>query len=188
MLVAVIDYGAGNLASLKYALERCGVVNINITSDPKVIRKADRVIFPGVGHAAFAMQKLKQKNLDEIILSLKQPVLGICLGMQLMCAYSEEGEVDGLGIFKAKVRRFGSGLKVPHMGWNTVKSATELGSDNYFYFVHSYYVESCPQTIAVCHYGTTFSAVLRHDNFTGCQFHPEKSGEAGEQFLKHFLS
>lgn len=188
MMVAVIDYGAGNLTSLKYALERCGVVNLNITSDPDVILNADRVIFPGVGHAAFAMQKLKQKSLDILIPTLKQPVLGICLGMQLMCAYSEEGEVDGLGIFEAKVRRFGSGLKVPHMGWNTVKSATELGSDNYFYFVHSYYVEPCPQTLAVCHYGTTFSAVLRHDNFTGCQFHPEKSGYVGEQFLKQFLS
>lgn len=188
MRVAVIDYGAGNLTSLKYALQRCGVSNVQITSDRGVIRAADRVIFPGVGHAAFAMQSLKAMKLDQLIPELKQPVLGICLGMQLMCSYSEEGEVQGLGIFDAGVRRFGLGLKVPHMGWNIANFSNELFEDNYFYFVHSYFVELCPQTVATTDYGTTFSAVLRHDNFTGCQFHPEKSGKAGEHFLKQFLS
>ncbi|HMM12516.1 MAG TPA: imidazole glycerol phosphate synthase subunit HisH [Bacteroidales bacterium] len=185
--VAVIDYGAGNLTSLRYALQRCGASEVLITKDKHIINSADRVIFPGVGHARFAMDKLQQTGLSELIPRLEQPVLGICLGMQLMCRHSEEGDVIGLGIFDAEVKRFNHGLKVPHMGWNIVQYDGHPQKNQYYYFVHSYYAADSDDTLARSEYGLSFSAVLAHHNFLGCQFHPEKSGESGEQFLKSFL-
>ncbi|MBK9290924.1 MAG: imidazole glycerol phosphate synthase subunit HisH [Bacteroidetes bacterium] len=187
--VAIIDYGAGNLTSLRYALHRCGISDVVVTSKEKLIRSADRIIFPGVGHARYAMDRLTETGLHKVIPELDQPVLGICLGMQLMCRYSEEGQVEGLGIFSAEVKRFGQPLKVPHMGWNLVKyTENQTYIPEYYYFVHGYYAEVCRETVATCDYGHLFSAVLGRDNFLGCQFHPEKSGPAGEFFLKRFLS
>lgn len=189
MTVAIIDYGAGNLTSLRYAIQRCGVDNVWVTAESDVIRAAERVIFPGVGHAKYAMEQLKLTGLHTLIPRLVQPVLGICLGMQLMCLSSQEGEVEGLGIFGAKVRRFEGSIKVPHMGWNTVYGNVRHPEINdYYYFVHSYYADLCDDTMAFCDYGLRFSAMLAKGNFIGCQFHPEKSGAAGEHFLKKFLS
>lgn len=189
MTVAIIDYGAGNLTSLRYAIQRCGVADVRVTAESDVISAADRVIFPGVGHAKYAMEQLIQTGLHTLIPGLVQPVLGICLGMQLMCLNSQEGGVEGLGIFSAKVKRFEGSIKVPHMGWNTVYS-NDLHPEinDYYYFVHSYYADLCVNTMAFCDYGLKFSAVLEKNNFIGCQFHPEKSGTAGEYFLKKFLS
>lgn len=192
METIIIDYGAGNVFSVATALERLGVRSV-LTSDPDVIRRAERVIFPGVGQAGQAMERLVRTGLDEVIPRLTMPVLGICLGMQLMCARSEEGQTEGLGIFPLDVKKFGDGVKVPHMGWNNL---TELKGPLFkglgeeaprMYFVHSYYVPVSGFSAAVCDYGFAFSAALEKDNFFGCQFHPEKSSAMGQAVLKNFL-
>ncbi len=192
METIIIDYGAGNVFSVATALERFGVRSV-LTSDPDVIRRAERVIFPGVGQAGQAMERLVRTGLDEVIPRLTVPVLGICLGMQLMCARSEEGQTEGLGIFPLDVKKFGDGVKVPHMGWNNL---TELKGPLFkglgeeaprMYFVHSYYVPVSGFSAAVCDYGFAFSAALEKDNFFGCQFHPEKSSAMGQAVLKNFL-
>ena len=192
METIIIDYGAGNVFSVATALERFGVRSV-LTSDPDVIRRAERVIFPGVGQAGQAMERLVRTGLDEVIPRLTVPVLGICLGMQLMCARSEEGQTEGLGIFPLDVKKIGGGVKVPHMGWNNL---TELKGPLFkglgeeaprMYFVHSYYVPVSGFSAAVCDYGFAFSAALEKDNFFGCQFHPEKSSAMGQAVLKNFL-
>ena len=190
--IVIIDYGAGNIQSLKFALERLGF-DAKTSSDANEINQADKVIFPGVGHAESAMQKLKESGLDPIIPKLKQPVLGICLGMQLMCRATEEGPTKGLGIFDVEVKRFETQLKVPHMGWNTIFETQSqlfenLPKDSFMYFVHSYYVPSNAFSIAETNYDFNFCSALQKDNFYGVQFHPEKSGKWGEQILKNFLT
>ena len=184
--------------SVDFALQRLGI-EANVTADPDEIRSADRVIFPGVGEASTTMAYLRLNKLDHLITDLKQPVLGICLGLQLMCAHSEEGDVECLGIFPESVKKFvpgaGAGykIKVPHMGWNSI---TDLRSNlfdpslenQYFYFVHSYYADSGVNTAAFCSYIVPFSAALQKDNFYATQFHPEKSGKAGERILENFLN
>lgn len=198
MKIAIIKYNAGNIMSVDFALQRLGV-KANITADPDEIRNADRVIFPGVGEASTTMSFLRDKKMDRLIRDLKQPVLGICLGLQLMCSYSEEGDVECLGIFPEKVKKFipakgmGTKIKVPHMGWNSItglrsKLFDEKLENQYFYFVHSYYAETGPDTAATCQYLETFSAALQRDNFYATQFHPEKSGKAGERVLENFLN
>ena len=194
MKVVIIKYNAGNIFSVYCALKRVGVDAI-ITDDKDIIRSADKVIFPGVGEAASTMKYLKEQGLDEVIKNLKQPVLGICIGMQLMCSHSEEGNVDCLGIFDAKVKRFVPQChadKVPHMGWNSItninNSVFNCNINNEFvYFVHSYYVPLCNETVGCCDYIQPFSAVLKKDNFYATQFHIEKSGSVGEMILKGFL-
>ena len=192
METVIIDYGAGNVFSVATALERLGVRSA-LTSDPDVIRRAERVIFPGVGQAGQAMERLVRTGLDEVIPRLTVPVLGICLGMQLMCARSEEGQTEGLGIFPLDVKKIGGGVKVPHMGWHNL---TELKGPLFkglgeeaprMYFAHSYYVPVSGFSAAVCDYGFAFSAALEKDNFFGCQFHPEKSSAMGQAVLKNFL-
>lgn len=194
-MVAIIKYNAGNIQSVLYALNRLGVDAI-VTDDHAEIRSADKVIFPGVGHAASAMESLKQNELDSVIKSLTQPVLGICVGMQLLCKSSEEGEIQCLGIVDLKVKRFvaaGSGhFKIPHMGWNTISNFssplfTNVLPGAYVYYVHSYYAEVGEDTIAETNYIHPFSAVVQHNNFYGVQFHTEKSAATGEQILKNFL-
>lgn len=194
MEVAIIKYNAGNIYSVDYALKRLGVHPV-ITADAEQIRRADKVIFPGVGEAFTTMEHLRQTRLDEVIRSLTQPVLGICLGMQLMCRHSEEGNAGCLGIFDAEVKRFVPQRhedKVPHMGWNTltnVKSSLLPAGleDKFVYFVHSYYVPVNPCTAATTDYILPFSAALHKDNFYATQFHPEKSGSVGENILSNFL-
>ncbi len=191
MEVAIIKYNGGNTRSVQYALERLGVTAI-ITNDTEQIRKADKVIFPGVGEAGSAMQFLKEHSLDVVIQSLTQPVLGICLGMQLMCKSSEESNTNCLGIFDAPVMRF-RGEKVPHMGWNTVSNTNHSVllkniTDPYFYFVHSFYVPVVKDTVATTFYGSSFSSIMQKDNFYGVQFHPEKSAEAGSILIQNFLN
>jgi glutamine amidotransferase len=197
MNIVIIKYNAGNIESVNNALNRLGV-NAEITADPDKIRKADKVIFPGVGEASTTMAYLRENKLDELIVSLKQPVLGICLGLQLMCSHSEENDTKCLGIFEEKVKRFEPKngkefiTKVPHMGWNAIK---DLQSDifnpelenEYVYFVHSYYAEKSEHTIATCDYILPFSAALHRDNFYATQFHPEKSGSIGAKILENFL-
>ena len=193
-MVAVIDYNAGNTRSVMNALSRLGV-KAELTSDIDVIKSSDRMIFPGVGAASWAMDELKKRELIETIKEYQRPLLGICLGMQLMNSFSEEGNVDLLNITANKVRLFDKnvGVKIPHVGWNEVTFSSDpifknLREKEYFYFVHSYYVEYSENTIATCFYdNVTFSAGLRKDNFYGFQFHPEKSGEVGEKLLKNFL-
>lgn len=191
MEVVIIDYGAGNLFSVQKAFERIGV-QVKTSSDFEVISSADKVVFPGVGHAKAAMDQLKQSKLDTLIPFLKQPVLGICLGMQLLCESSDEGNIKGLGIFNTKVKCFNDSTLVPQMGWNDVKFENLMTNqstlDGAYYFVHSYRAELCTQTIGVCDYQYPFSAVLQQDNFLACQFHPEKSGVLGEKFLQTFLA
>lgn len=194
-MIAIIDYDAGNIQSVKNALDRMGTGYI-LTDDPAQIKKADKVILPGVGNAAKAMESLKSKGLDLVIKSLRKPVLGICVGLQLMCSHSEEGDVDCMGLFDTDVRRFpdSSDAKVPHIGWNSISNldsklfrGTPRGS--FVYFVHSYCPSLCCDTIATCRHGDTmFSAALKYENFYGTQFHPEKSGDVGEQILKNFIS
>ncbi len=189
--IAIIDYGAGNIRSVKYALERLNVDSI-LTSDPNTIKNADKVIFPGVGEASSAMKQLREKGLDTLISSLAQPVLGICLGMQLMCDFTEEGHTKGLGIFPYSVLKFPAVKKVPHMGWNNVNNIRsglfkDIGEDKFMYFVHSFYVPTNKDSIANCNYIVPFCAALKKNNFYGCQFHPEKSGKEGEKILKNFL-
>jgi glutamine amidotransferase len=189
--VAIIDYGAGNLQSLKFALDRLDA-EVVITSDTKVIQKADKLIFPGVGHATTAMNSLRKTGLDLLIPTLSQDTLGICLGMQLMCSSTEEGNQKGLDIFPTKVKKFKHQLKIPHMGWNNIMAHKgelfkNISTDAHFYCVHSYYVENNRCTTAKMEYGLSFSASLQKDNFFACQFHPEKSGEVGALFLQNFI-
>ncbi|HER09551.1 MAG TPA: imidazole glycerol phosphate synthase subunit HisH [Bacteroides sp.] len=191
MGVVIIKYNAGNIRSVDYALRRLGV-SAEISDDPETIRKADRVIFPGVGEAATTMRYLKERNMDTLIASLEQPVLGICLGQQLMCRWSEEHDTACIGIFDQPVRRFPAGLKVPHMGWNSLDrvrgdlfDATLKGT--FVYFVHSYYVPVCEYTVAESEYMVPFSAALQKGNFYATQFHPEKSGDPGQRILSNFL-
>jgi len=191
MSVVIIDYNAGNVQSVTYALERLGVSPV-LSADPEVIRSADRVIFPGVGEASTAMRFLKERKLNEVIKDLKQPVFGVCLGLQLMCAHSEENNTDCLGIFDVQVKKFEPTLKVPQMGWNNLEHTTGplfegIEADSYVYYVHSYYAETSPYTIATTDYVNTFSAALNKDNFYALQAHPEKSGKIGERILQNFL-
>jgi glutamine amidotransferase len=194
MKVAVLKYNAGNIRSVDYALKRLGVDAV-ITGDEEELRAADKVIFPGVGEAATTMEYLRAHGMDRLIKELRQPVLGICLGMQLMCAHSEEGDADCLGIFDTEVKRFVSYKhedKVPHMGWNTIaqtNSGLFKGFDKgeFVYFVHSFYVPVNKDTAAVTNYILPFSAALHKDNFYATQFHPEKSGAVGERILRNFL-
>ena len=192
MKVAIIDYGAGNIKSLQFALERIGVVGY-LSSDPEQISNADKVIFPGQGAAKSAMAMLKVKGLDLLIPQLQQPVLGICLGMQLLCDYTEEGDVKALGIIPGKVRRFPNQVKVPQMGWNTISETQttifqDIKHNEFMYLVHSYFVPILPETIAVSTYHQPYSVGLNKDNFYGVQFHPEKSSKAGQQLLQNFLN
>lgn len=189
--VVIIDYGAGNIQSIQFALDRLGCHSI-LSSDKNKIEQADKIIFPGVGHAQSAMKKLKETGLHNVIPQLKQPVLGICLGMQLMCNSTDEGPTKGLGIFDVEVRHFKIDLKVPHMGWNLIRHLkTELfeglPEEVYMYFVHSYFVMANTESIADSDYGLKFCAALHKNNFYGVQFHPEKSGIWGERILKNFM-
>lgn len=192
MKIAIIDYGAGNTRSVQFAFDRLGISTV-VTADPDELKSAEGVVFPGVGHAASALESLKKSGLDKLIPTLKQPVLGICLGMQLMCESSEEGNSLGLGIFKEKVKRFSDQVKVPQIGWNQVEvfdnplfEGVESGS--FLYFVHSYYVPKMEFTKASTNYDVVFSAAIQKDNFYACQFHPEKSGANGERILKNFIA
>lgn len=194
MNVAIVKYNAGNIYSVVNALKRMGIDPV-LTDDAELLKNADRVLFPGQGHAAEAMDYLKSHRLDEVIRDLKQPVFGICVGQQLLCKHSEEGDVDCIGIFDAEVKRFQPEKhedKVPCMGWNKLydlKSPlmANLGTDPYVYFVHSYYVPLCEETIATADYVLPYSASMHKNNFYTCQFHPEKSGKVGEQILENFL-
>ncbi len=189
--IVIVNYGAGNIQSIKFAVKRLGE-NAVLSSDPNEIMAADKVIFPGVGEASSAMKMLKRIGLDKIIPNLTQPVLGVCLGMQLMCESTEEGNTTGLGIFDAKVVKFKNGLKVPQIGWNKIynlKSELFKGvkEDDYIYLVHSYYIPECVETIATTEYGVEYTSAIQKKNFYGVQFHPEKSSSAGEKILENFL-
>lgn len=196
MNLVIIKYNAGNIMSVDFALQRLGVDPL-ITDDEEAIRRADKVIFPGVGEASTTMHYLQEHKLDALIRSLKQPVLGICLGLQLMCSFSEEGNTDCLGIFGEKVKKFVNPegpekLKIPHMGWNSIKNMKgklfkAIPENSYVYFVHSFYAALGEGTSAVCDYIHPFSAALEKNNFFATQFHPEKSGEVGSQILKNFI-
>lgn len=191
MKIAIIDYGAGNVKSIEFALQRLGYES-KLTSDAETIKAADRVIFPGVGEASSAMNMLKSTGLDTVIPNLKQPVLGICLGMQLMCKHCEEGDTKGLNIFDVDVIKFKTNLKVPQVGWNTIFNLksdlfNNIDEKSYMYLVHSYYVPNHNNSIATSDYGLEYSVALHKDNFYGVQFHPEKSGKIGEQILKNFI-
>ena len=191
-MIAVIKYNAGNVQSVQYALQRIGVECV-VTNDESVIRNAEKVIFPGVGHAQSAMQYLREKELDRLIISLQQPVLGICLGLQLMCSHSEEGDTDCLRIFDTEVKLFSSPqLKVPQIGWNNIYDYKSVLFDGlqdkaYVYTVHSYYAALSEDTTATTDYILPFSAALQKNNFYAVQFHPEKSSLAGETILKNFI-
>jgi glutamine amidotransferase len=194
MEIAIIKYNAGNVASVMYALDRIGQ-KYKWTDDPEEIKKADKVIFPGVGEASTAMAYLKEKGLDTLIKGLKQPVLATCIGMQLLCKHSEEGNVDCIGVFDVEVKKFQSkDLKIPHVGWNSITPKGDnplmkgLKEDEFVYFVHSFYAPVNAYTTAVCEYVQPFSAMLHQDNFYAAQFHAEISGKAGEQILKNFLA
>jgi len=195
MKTAIIKYNAGNIRSVQFALERLGVNGI-VTDDPDEIRSADKVIFPGVGEASTAMQYLQQRGLDKLIVSLKQPVLGICLGMQLLCKHSEENDTSCLGIFDVEVKRFQSPvanlLKIPQIGWNNIANLhstifEHVQENSYMYFVHSYYAALSPDTVAIANYVINYSAALQKGNFYAVQFHPEKSAEGGQNILDSFL-
>ena len=194
MEIAIIKYNAGNVASVMYALDRIGQ-KYQLTDDHEQIKKADKVIFPGVGEASTAMAYLKEKGLDTLIKGLKQPVLATCIGMQLLCKHSEEGNVDCIGVFDVEVKKFISkDLKIPHVGWNSIISKGDnplmkgLKEEEFVYFVHSFYAPVNAYTTAVCEYEQPFSAMLQKDNFYAAQFHAEISGKAGEQILKNFLA
>lgn len=191
MNLIIIDYGVGNIKSIQFAFQRLGV-KAKLSSDWEVIKSADKVIFPGVGEANYAMNQLKKTKLDTLIPTLQQPVLGICLGMQLMCSYSEEGDTTCLGIFDAQVKKFSNNLKVPQIAWNQIfdlKSdlMKHIAEKEFMYLVHSYYVPLHQQAIAITNYGINYTSALQNKNFYGVQFHPEKSGKVGEQLLKNFL-
>lgn len=191
MKIIILDYGAGNIKSIQFAFQRLGFEAV-LTNSPEEIITSDKVIFPGVGEASTAMTKLKQSGLDELIPTLKQPVLGICLGMQLMCNHTEEGNTPGLGIFDVNVKRFSNKVKVPQMGWNTISNLKSdlfkgIKEKEYMYLVHSYYAEQCDESIATSDYDLEYASALENDNFFGVQFHPEKSSKAGEQILKNFI-
>ena len=195
-MIAIIDYDTGNLRSVCNALDRIGAEYV-LTDSPEIIMKADKVLLPGVGEASTAMQKLQERGLCEVIKSLKVPVLGICIGMQLMCRHSDEGDVDCLGIFDADVKKFepdpSRGVKVPHMGWNAITELRTalfdgLPDGSFVYFVHSFAASVSSDTIAVSDNGRAFSAAMWRDNFYGVQFHPEKSGEVGEMILRNFMN
>lgn len=191
MSVVIINYNAGNVQSVTYALQRLGVEPL-LSDDPEEILSADKVIFPGVGEASTAMRFLKERGLDEVIKSLKQPVFGVCLGLQLMCKHSEENNTDCLGIFDVEVKKFEPKLKVPQMGWNSLEKMNSplfdgLQSEPYVYYVHSYYAELSEWTVAETEYVNRFSAALQKDNFYALQAHPEKSGKVGEKILANFL-
>lgn len=191
MKIAIINYGAGNIQSIKFAVQRLGFEAV-LSSDEEEIRNADKVIFPGVGEASSAMKMLRSTGLDKVIPTLKQPVLGICLGMQLMCESSEEGNTTGLGIFHAEVVKFNKSVKVPQIGWNKIYDLKSelfkgIAKNEYVYLVHSFYVPECKETIASSEYGIEFTTAIKKENFYGVQFHPEKSSEAGEKILKNFL-
>lgn len=190
-MIAIVKYNAGNITSVKNAIERLGYSCI-VTDEKTLLQQAEKVIFPGVGEASSAMQYLKEKGLDEVIKNLTQPVLGICLGQQLLCQFSEEGDTNCLGIFEATVKKFDPKLKVPHMGWNNISDLKStlydgISAEENFYFVHSYYAEISQETTAVCDYIVPFSASIQKDNFYATQFHPEKSSSVGEQLLLNFL-
>ena len=192
-MIAIIDYKMGNLRSVENALKRLGAEFV-VTADAEVIRRADRVLLPGVGNAAEAMENLRKADLVDVIRSLRRPVLGICVGMQVMCRHSEEGDAKCLGIFDAHVKRFipTAEEKVPHMGWNSIgnlesKLFKDIKGGEMVYYVHSYYPELCPDTIATTRHGVMFSAALKYENFYGTQFHPEKSGDVGERIIANFL-
>jgi imidazole glycerol-phosphate synthase subunit HisH len=190
-MIAILKYNAGNIRSVQNALKRLGYESL-ITDNPEDLLKADKVIFPGVGEANSAMRYLKKKGLDDLLRSLDQPVLGICLGLQLMCSYTEEGDTSCLGIFPNKVVKFEGDAIIPHMGWNDVKATNgvlfkEIDPQGNVYFVHSYYAEVGEFTTALCNYIQPFSAAIEKDNFYATQFHPEKSGSIGTTILKNFL-
>ena len=192
MKLIIIDYGAGNIKSIQFAFKRLGVDAI-LSNNIDEIKTADKVIFPGVGEASSAMKMLQESGLDKIIPALKQPVLGICLGMQLMCNFSEEGNTKGLGIFNVAVKKFSKALKVPQMGWNVIydlKSDLFKGIEEkeFMYLVHSFYAESCDEGIANTEYEIKYASALQKDNFYGVQFHPEKSGVKGSKILENFLN
>jgi imidazole glycerol-phosphate synthase subunit HisH len=196
MGTVIIKYNAGNVQSVQFALKRLNTEAL-VTDDPALIQQADKVIFPGVGHARAAMDSLQEKGLDEVIKNLQQPVLGICVGMQLLCRSSEEDDTTGLGIIDTAVKKFvkpeGAQLKIPQMGWNTIEALrgplfAGIPNETYVYYVHSYYVEPGPHTAAITRYGLLYSAALQQDNFYGVQFHAEKSAAAGQQILQNFLN
>ncbi|MDD7885786.1 imidazole glycerol phosphate synthase subunit HisH [Flavivirga sp. 57AJ16] len=191
MKLVIINYGAGNIKSIQFAFKRLGIDAV-LSNNPEEIIAADKIIFPGVGEASTAMTMLKSSGLDKLIPTLKQPVLGICLGMQLLCESTEEGNTKGLGIFKTKVKRFANDVKVPQMGWNVIKDLKSdlfsgIKESEYMYLVHSYYAEHCDETIAKTDYGINYASALQHNNFYGVQFHPEKSSLAGAKILENFL-
>jgi glutamine amidotransferase len=193
MKVAIVKYNAGNVESVRNALRRLNVEPI-VSEDAEILRAADKVIFPGVGEASSAMRYLRERNLDAVIKSLTQPVLGVCLGMQLLCEFSEENATECLGILPYRVRKFESAvLKIPQMGWNNIfdlKTDLFAGIEEnaHVYFVHGFYVEAGAETIATCDYAIDFSAAIRHENFYAVQFHTEKSGAVGERILENFLT
>ena len=192
MKLSIVNYGAGNIKSIQFAFQRLGYQAL-LSDDPEVILGSDKVIFPGVGEASSAMKKLKDSGLDDLIPQLKQPVLGICLGMQLMCTHTDEGDTKGLDIFHTEVKRFSNQLKVPQMGWNVIKELKSplfknIEENSYMYLVHSYYAEVCPESIATTNYGLNYASALENDNFFGVQFHPEKSSTVGERVLQNFLN
>lgn len=191
MKIVIINYGAGNIQSIMFAIERLGYKAV-LSNNPDEIKSADKVIFPGVGEASYAMKMLKESGLDTLIPTLKQPVFGICLGMQLMCNNSEEGNTEGLGIFDVDVIKFSPKVKVPQMGWNTIYNLKSdlfkgIAENEYMYLVHSFYAPICAETIATTHYELEYSSALENENFYGTQFHPEKSGDIGERILGNFL-
>ncbi len=196
-MIAIVKYNAGNIRSVQTALQRIGTESV-VTDDASVLRAAEKVIFPGVGEATTAMAYLRERGLDDLLKHLTQPFLGICLGLQLMCQHSEEGDVDCMGIFDTRVKRFdafdndGQRLKVPQIGWNDIHDLKsplfdKVNDGSFVYFVHGYYAAKCDDTIATTTYGTTYSSALRKDNFFATQFHPEKSGSIGESILRNFL-
>lgn len=191
MKIVIINYGAGNIQSIMFAIERLGFKAV-LSNNPDEIKAADKVIFPGVGEASSAMKMLLESGLETLIPTLKQPVLGICLGMQLMCNKSEEGNTKGLGIFDVDVIKFTPKVKVPQMGWNQIYNLKSplfrgINENEYMYLVHSFYVPNCPEAIATTDYEVEYASALLKDNFYGTQFHPEKSGDVGEKILENFL-
>jgi len=200
-MIIIVDYGVGNLRSVENALHRLGA-EYTLSSEPSVISSADKVLLPGVGNAAEAMANLRSRELVQPIRELRKPLLGICIGMQVLCRYSEEGDTECVGLFDTDVRKFdasdsslpdGSSLKVPHMGWNRINNLSSklfknIDEGSYLYFVHSYRPGICRDTISTTEYGGIFSSALKYENFYGTQFHPEKSGDVGERILQNFLA